>query len=83
MSSGLFEGYRPATQEKAISLEEDGGVLIDEALKLWGIVTHVEPEDDDYLILDYPDIETGEADSASMYADLTNKKVQEGNEQQQ
>ena len=29
----------------------------------------VEPEDDDYLILDYRDIETGEADSASITAD--------------
>lgn len=68
-TSGLFEGYRPATQEKASSLEEGDAVLIDEALGLWGIVTDVEPEDDDYLILDYRDIETGEADSASITAD--------------
>lgn len=66
---GLFEGYLPAGEGRASSIHEGDVVLMDESLGLWGVVELIDEEDNGYLIVDYRDLETGEADSASVPED--------------
>lgn len=59
-----FEGYGGAERRSAHALEPGMLVLVDEALEVWGVVQSVEADlagdDEDALVLDYRDVETGE-----------------------
>ncbi|MFG0221282.1 hypothetical protein, partial [Streptococcus suis] len=56
------DGYGESLEGPAVELEVGDLLLVDSALGLWAVVEGVEPDvvDDDYLAIEYRDIDSGE-----------------------